>query len=634
MDLLLFGQFLAATLPAHVGESCFSSSSDSTGDNFATADQLDDGEEQDNRNDGLALLHKLLLVSGDRGVNQMFADELVRVLGFDWLLLFAQPHIRSSTVVQSLRCLVNLLSCAPLLAKFRSTATESSGWTRSREIVSSVSSNTSSSTSSGGGGGTVSSSQSTTSGGGSSGAPRLVARTFSVAVSDDSALASPGQSGHPLLPPGGFQLLGWILVNHTSLPQVYHLLIGLMAGKGQPKISERLDSESAWNCLFGSGQQQQQQQQQRPSLPPMHCPEAIVTLLTMIRALMNPEDNSTNDNLSPASSSYPSVLLQLLFHVYNNAPDYMSVFMTADVINALVACLFPLGGTGGDLSDHPAKKTLMDFLRTIVVDSLSLPAVMTAGSSTTGTSSSGHQGSSGGGGNVNNAKFNPSLPVIDSILDACPDSASYTQQCQFQTELLSTVLDHLTTGGVQLLGDQSVLAVAPVAGAAAQHLAPNVFYLAGRLVDKLWQGVLLIKDPQRVLDFCIQLIAQAKKHRSTSTTTMTPSSSSASSSSSAAVGLVPLDNIYRSLNRCVLFLLSRPADSVSQHTGVLETLHKLATHRSLVFGSGNHDVGHISLRSNSFLSTHLTNRQFFLQSEFIGCLTYCLLQLTTFMKIS
>ena len=45
------------------------------------------------------------------------------------------------------------------------------------------------------------------------------------------------------------------------------------------------------------------------------------------------------------------------------------------------------------------------------------------------------------------------------------------------------------TGGVQLLGDQSVLAVAPVAGASAQNLAPNVFYLAGRLVDKLWQGV-------------------------------------------------------------------------------------------------------------------------------------------------
>ena len=46
MDLLLFGKFLAATLLVNVGEFCFSSSySDSTGDNFSTTDQLDDGEE-------------------------------------------------------------------------------------------------------------------------------------------------------------------------------------------------------------------------------------------------------------------------------------------------------------------------------------------------------------------------------------------------------------------------------------------------------------------------------------------------------------------------------------------------------------------------------------------------------------
>ena len=134
-----------------------------------------------------------------------------------------------------------------------------------------------------------------------------------------------------------------------------------------------------------------------------------------------------------------------------------------------------------------------------------------------------------------------------------------------------------------MLGDQSVLAVAPVAGASAQNLAPNVFYLAGRLVDKLWQGVLLVKDPHRVLDLCIQLIGQAKKHRTATITT-------SSSSSSSSVVMVPLDNIYRSLNRCILFLLSRTADSVAQHTAVLETLHKLATHRSLIFGSGNHDV--------------------------------------------
>lgn len=62
--------------------------------------------------------------------------------------------------------------------------------------------------------------------------------------------------------------------------------------------------------------------------------------------------------------------------------------------------------------------------------------------------------------------------------------------------------------------------------------------------------------------------------------------------------------------RCILYLLSRPADTVAGQMSVLETLRKLTTHRSLIMGSGNHDL------------------------EFIGCLTYCLLQLTNHMKIS
>lgn len=42
---------------------------------------------------------------------------------------------------------------------------------------------------------------------------------------------------------------------------------------------------------------------------------------------------------------------------------------------------------------------------------------------------------------------------------------------------------------------------------------------------------------------------------------------------------------------------------------VLEALHKLTTNRLLIFGAGNHEL------------------------EFVGCLTYCLLQLSADMKI-
>lgn len=319
----------------------------------------------------------------------------------------------------------------------------------------------------------------------------------------------------------------------------------------------------------------------------MYCPEAITILLTMMRAIMNPEDSSTDE----ASNNYPNVLLQFLFYVYNNAPDYMSVFMTPDLLSAMVASLFPIGlhqqhslnsepntpieeynrqfvmvestvDAGKDpLTFHRAKKTLMDFLRTIVIDSLSL-AVTNGGTSTTGGS---------------NMNLRP-MPIIDVIMDACPDSASYNQHCQFQTELLSIVMDYLSSAGV-ILGEQGVLPIVTQNGGSLQNVPTNVFYLAGRLVDKLWLGV-LSRDAHHVFDFIVQLITQAKK-RSTSTSTGSHSNSSSNSSGLASLSL---DNIYRCLNRCILYLLSRPADTISEQMSLLEALHKLTNHRYLSVG--------------------------------------------------
>ena len=67
---------------------------------------------------------------------------------------------------------------------------------------------------------------------------------------------------------------------------------------------------------------------------------------------------------------------------------------------------------------------------------------------------------------------------------------------------------------------------------------------------------------------------------------------------------VSLDPVYKSLNRTILFQLSRPVDSVSGQTQILDSLHKLTSNRSLVFGPGNYD------------------------QEFLGALCYCLLNLT------
>lgn len=42
-------------------------------------------------------------------------DEISRILGFDWLLLFMQPNLHSTTVVWGLRILIVLCSVTALL---------------------------------------------------------------------------------------------------------------------------------------------------------------------------------------------------------------------------------------------------------------------------------------------------------------------------------------------------------------------------------------------------------------------------------------------------------------------------------------------------------------------------------------
>ena len=148
-------------------------------------------------------------------------------------------------------------------------------------------------------------------------------------------------------------------------------------------------------------------------------------------------------------------------------------------------------------------------------------------------------------------------------------------------------MDYMLAADI-LIGDQAAIPIVP--GGNAQHVAPNVFYLASRLVEKLWQGVFK-KDPDEVYTFILRLISQAKRR-------------------SSGTGSLSLEGIYRSLNRTILYLLSRPhSTGVASQVEFLEVLHKITTDRSIVFGAGNHEL------------------------EFFGCLCFCLLQVTAGLNI-
>lgn len=81
-------------------------------------------------------------------------------------------------------------------------------------------------------------------------------------------------------------------------------------------------------------------------------------------------------------SEYPVTLTQFLFYLYHNLVDFTPVFMTNEVLTALAGTLFPTvppgeNGEEGEAEDslslHPAKRNVMNFMRVLIVDALSLP---------------------------------------------------------------------------------------------------------------------------------------------------------------------------------------------------------------------------------------------------------------------
>lgn len=63
-----------------------------------------------------------------------FCDDFVRVLGFDWILLFMQSNVHSSTIIWTYKILATLCSVPTLMVKFRE-ASSNGGWLLNTELL-------------------------------------------------------------------------------------------------------------------------------------------------------------------------------------------------------------------------------------------------------------------------------------------------------------------------------------------------------------------------------------------------------------------------------------------------------------------------------------------------------------------
>lgn len=66
--------------------------------------------------------------------NIRFTDELQRVLGFDWILMFLQGHIHATTVNRALKILLVMFRSPQVAARFRDGVC-GGGWLKDTEMI-------------------------------------------------------------------------------------------------------------------------------------------------------------------------------------------------------------------------------------------------------------------------------------------------------------------------------------------------------------------------------------------------------------------------------------------------------------------------------------------------------------------
>ncbi|XP_050011538.1 WD repeat and FYVE domain-containing protein 3 isoform X3 [Alexandromys fortis] len=572
-DLLRFGQFISSTLPT------FAVCEKFVVMEINNEEKPDVGSEEEFgglvsanlillRNRLLDILLKLVHTSKEKtSINLQACEELVRTLGFDWILMFMEEHLHPTTVTAAMRILVALLSNQSILIKFKE-GLSGGGWL---EQTDSVLTNKI---------GTVLGFNVGRSAGGRS----------TVREINREACHFPG-----------FLVLQAFLPKHTNVPALYFLLMALFLQQPVSELPENLqvsvpvtssrckqgckfDLDSIWTFIFGvpasSG----------TVVSSIHnvCTESAFLLLGMLRSMLNSPWQSEEEG--SWLREYPVTLMQFFRYLYHNVPDLASMWMSPDFLCALAATVFPFNirpysemvtdlddevgspaeefkafaadtgmnrsqseycnvGTKTYLTNHPAKKFVFDFMRVLMIDNLCLTPA------------------------------SKQTPLIDLLLEASPERSTRTQQKEFQTHILDSVMDHLLAADV-LLGEDASLPI--TSGGSYQVLVNNVFYFTQRVVDKLWQGM-FNKESKLLIDFIIQLIAQSKRR---------------------SQGL-SLDAVYHCLNRTILYQFSRAHKTVPQQVALLDSLRVLTVNRNLILGPGNHDQEFISCLAHCLINLHV-----------------------------
>ncbi|XP_013364246.1 PREDICTED: WD repeat- and FYVE domain-containing protein 4 isoform X3 [Chinchilla lanigera] len=362
-----------------------------------------------------------------------------------------------------------------------------------------------------------------------------------------------------LLP--GFRVLTEFLGYRVHIPEVYLIVSTFFL---QTPLTELTDGpkDSLDAMLQWLMQKHHQQEVLRAGL----CTEGALLLLEMLRATMS--QPSAGHEEGAWERTFPASVLHFLRLVHRTYPQDPA-WRAPDFLQTLATITFPMGAQKGPVAEstestispgaaaggnstiedpqapasfHPGQRQLREFTQDLLRELLL--------------------------GAPSPKQWQP----LDVFLEASPDNASSQQKRDFQSEVLLSTMEifHTPSTGSTLLLPGSSEPQHSTEAAAVPSLW-NISHFAQRLVEKLYGGM-FSADPKHILLFLTEHIMVVIESPSPQRDTV-------------------LITLYSSLNKVILYCLSKPQQSLSECLNLLSILEFLQAHWDVVFATYNSNIG-------------------------------------------
>ncbi|XP_012889189.1 PREDICTED: WD repeat- and FYVE domain-containing protein 4 isoform X4 [Dipodomys ordii] len=371
-----------------------------------------------------------------------------------------------------------------------------------------------------------------------------------------SQTTMPNQS--PCLLPG-FRVLNEFLAHHVHIPEVFLIVSAFFLHTPLTELDGPKDSLDA--MLQWLLQSHRQQEVLQVGL----CMEGALMLLEMLKSIMSQPSVGLEDDAWELT--FPTSTLQFLTLVHRTYPQDPT-WRAPDFLQTLAMVTFPLGTQKGTVVEstrniissgateegdspgeslqvpaksHPTWRQLREFTQSLLKELL------------LGASSPKQW-----------------LP-LDVFLEAFPHSATSQQKRDFQSEvLLSTmeVFHTMSTSSTPILRGSKESQ--PNMEAAAVPSLANISYFTQKLVEKLYSGM-FSADPRHILLFITEHIMVVIENTSSQRDTL-------------------ISALYSSLNKVILYCLSKPQQSLSECLGLLSILSFLQEHWDIIFATYNSNI--------------------------------------------